>query len=176
MNPNGYDPAKRNVNIGPAEGRRFKKLGDLGEELAAEILKENGFKSIMNLNEKEMNFRFADFYAEKDGKKYLISVKTRNKYENNGKLNSRYKLGRNLLTKIEKALSIPEFSECEPAWLVIPMEEKTCDAYFGLISELEGGNGIVMSAKACNTYTCLAKNRLHGFDTIEFKNVYSRDN
>ena len=109
---------------------------------------------------------------EKDGKKYLISVKTRNKYENNGKLNSRYKLGRNLSTKIEKALSLPEFSECEPAWLAIAMEEKTCDAYFGLISELEGGNGIPMSVKAFNTYTCFAKNRLHEFDPEEFKNVY----
>ena len=160
------------LKMGPEEGKRFKKLGDIGEELAAEILKENGFKNIKNLNHEEMNFRFADFYAEKDGKKYLISVKTRNKYENNGKLNSRYKLGRNLLAKIEKALSIPEFSECEPAWLAIAMEEKTCDAYFGLISELEGGNGIPMSQKACSTKQCLALNRPHKFDSSEFLNIY----
>ena len=38
-NKRSYDPARRNIKMGPEEGRRFKKLGDFGEVLANEILK-----------------------------------------------------------------------------------------------------------------------------------------
>jgi len=156
-----YDPARRIIHMGPKEGKRFKKLGDIGEVIASQILEESGFKNIRNLNNEKMNVQFADFYAEKDGIKYLISVKARNKYERSGKLNSRYKLGKNLISRIESVLKSVEYKDCEPAWLTIAMEEKTCDAYFGLISDLNGKNGINMSLKACSTYQCFAKNRPH---------------
>jgi hypothetical protein len=64
--------------MGEQEGKRFKKLGDIGETLAAESLKENEFKNMRILNEIEMNFRFADFYEEKEWKNYLISIETKN--------------------------------------------------------------------------------------------------
>ena len=42
-----------------------------------------------------MNEPFADILCEKDDKRYIISVKARNMYQINGKLNSRYNLGSN---------------------------------------------------------------------------------
>jgi len=167
-----YNPAKRNINLGLKEGKRFKYLGNMGESIAEQVLKDNGFHNIRNVNTDKNNFHFADLYAEKGTRKYLISVKTRNKFEYSGKLNSRYKFGKNLIRKVEKALEPPEFKDCEPAWLSIAMEEKTFDAYFGLISELNGRNGINMSSKACATYQCFAKNRPHDFNSGDFKNIY----
>lgn len=49
-----------------------------------------------------MNETFADIECEKDGLKYIISVKARNKYQKNGKLNTRYNLGQDVY---EKALN-----------------------------------------------------------------------
>ena len=167
-----YDPSKRNIKLGSGEGKRFKKLGDFGEILAAEVLKENGFNKIRNLNDDQNNFEFADYYAEKDGQKFLISVKTRNKFEHTGILNSRYKLGRNLEKKIKHVLSQAEFNNCIPAWLAIAMEKTSFDAYFGLISDLAGNHGISMSLKACENYHCLARERDHHFNADDFLNSY----
>ena len=76
--------------------KRFKKLGDLGESLAEQLLKENGFTNVKNLNiEENKNVKTFDIYAERKKQKYVISVKARNKYENSKagpRLNSRYKL------------------------------------------------------------------------------------
>jgi hypothetical protein len=167
-----YDPAKRNVHLGPAEGKRFQRLGEIGELLAAQILKQNRFTDIRNLNSIKKNFVFADYHAEKDGTRYLISVKARNKYENNGALNSRYKFGKNLDKRIDRALSMEEFRGCKPAWLAIVLESEIFNAYFGLIEELESNHAILMSQKAISSYNHLAKDEVHGFDPDDFKNVY----
>ncbi len=60
---------------------RFKKLGDVGEELTDSLLRRNGFDEVRNLNLLRNNFAFADVFAERDGVRYVISVKMRNKYE-----------------------------------------------------------------------------------------------
>jgi hypothetical protein len=169
-----YDPAFRHVRLGPVEGRRFKHLGDIGEILAEQILRENGFTDIRNLNSIKKNFVFADYYAEKDRNKYLISVKARNKFENNGSLNTRYKLGRNLESRIESALKMEEFRDCMPAWLAIVLEAETYSAFFGLIKELDNNHGIPMSQKAKESYLCLAMDTPHEFDPDGFKNVYNK--
>ena len=74
--------------------QRRAKLGAFGEVLAVEELSANGFTDFGILNRQMKNHPFADLYAKRvrDGKKFLISVKTRNKYENNGKLNQLYKI------------------------------------------------------------------------------------
>jgi hypothetical protein len=64
------------------EAMRKKALGELGELIALKALVDNGFEKISHLNDtKRRNFPFADLLAEKDGKKYAISVKARNKFQ-----------------------------------------------------------------------------------------------
>jgi hypothetical protein len=75
------------------EAARKKSLGELGELFALKALVDKKFDRIRNLNDNSMNETFADIECEKDGVKYIISVKARNKYQKNGKLNTRYNLG-----------------------------------------------------------------------------------
>lgn len=169
-----YDPAKRGVKLTSIEGKRFKKLGDIGESIAMEVLLYNQFQSIVDLNEVKTNFPFADFSAERDGKKYLISVKARNKYERSGGVNSRYKLGAKVYQHVEKLLTSAEWSDYIPAWLAISIEPKCFDAYFGLVEQLNGGRGINMSDKAKRSYEVFALNNPHDYDFSEFGNVYEK--
>jgi len=63
------------------EASRKKSLGELGELFAIKALVDNHYEKIINLNDKKMNFPFADLYAEKEGKRFIFSVKARNKYQ-----------------------------------------------------------------------------------------------
>jgi hypothetical protein len=67
---------KRVAKLDKGVANRWKRLGDVGEELTESLLLKNGFTNIRNLNHNKKNFAFADFYAEKEGAKYVISVKT----------------------------------------------------------------------------------------------------
>lgn len=167
-----YDPSKRHIELTSTEGKRFKSLGDIGELLAKQLLLENGFIDVVDLNGLKANFPFADFSATKNDVQYLISVKARNKYENNGKINSRYKLGSKSYEHIKVLLTTDEFKNHKPAWLAIALEEKTFDAYFGLIEQLNSSRGINMSAKAKSSYVELAKEKDHTHDFSDFGNVY----
>lgn len=169
-----YDPAKREIKLTSIEGKRFKMLGDIGECIAMEVLLYNQFQNIVDLNEVKTNFAFADFSAERDGKKYLISVKTRNKYESSGRINSRYKLGAKVYEHIETLLASDEWNDYIPAWLAISIERKCFDAYFGLMEQLNGGRGINMSDKAKRDYDALALNNPHYYDFSKFGNVYEK--
>jgi hypothetical protein len=75
------------------EAARKKSLGELGELFALKALVDKKFDRIRNLNDNTRNEAFADIECEKDGLRYIISVKARNKYQKNGRLNSRYNLG-----------------------------------------------------------------------------------
>jgi hypothetical protein len=167
-----YDPARRNIKLTAKEGKRFKHLGNIGEFLAEKLLKSNGFSNIVNLNRIKNNFPFADFRAEKDGTGFLISVKTRNKYENNGRPNARIKLGKKVYAHINELNNDPEYKGLVPAWMIILMEENTFDAYFGTIPQLNGKRGISTSKKARDSYLELAYKEKHNFNSEEFKNTY----
>ena len=170
-----YDPARRNVSLTSKEGKRFKKLGDMGEQLALLLLERHGFIHFHNLNNSSMNFPFADLMAEKDGVKYLISVKARNKFEHTGKLNSRFKLG-DTEKKIQKLRNDEKFApyrDYVPAWMAIALDKHTYEAYWGLIDELPNKRGISMSEKAKQNYRCLAKDQPHNFNFDEFGNIYN---
>lgn len=173
-----YDPSERKVEITKKEGRRFKKLGDFGEQLTSGILAKNGFCEIIDLNTKMMNFPFADFSAERNSIKYIISVKSRNKYEHTGKLNSRYKLGNSekTLNKIKTEEKYSEYKDYEPAWLAISFEKKTFDAYFGTIEMLKNKRGISMSKKHLDKYENLSLKENHCFDSEDFINIYNKKN
>ena len=167
-----YDPAIRKIKLTSLEGKRFKKLGDIGESIADELLLTNGFDNVKNLNDVKVNFPFADFLAEKEGNRYLISVKTRNKYERSGKLNSRYKLGSKVYEHIQSLLAQNEWENCIPAWIAIAIGPCHFDGYFGTIAQLSGGRGINMSNKAVQNYLQLAKDMEHNYDFSEFGNIY----
>ncbi len=164
---------KRSAKLDKEVAHRFKKLGDIGEELTESLLKGNGFENVQNLNHLKNNFPYADFYAEKDCVRYVISVKIRNKYEftrdGTKRLNSRYKLG----SKCYEYAQIAERQfDAQAAWLTISLDAKTYSAYFGLLSSLNGSRGVNMSEKAIASYHCLAKDMLHSFNYAELKNAY----
>ena len=150
---------------------RCRRLGDLGEELAEHLLVTNGFTNILNLNKSKMNQPFADFYAERGGRKYVISVKARNKYEfGSGKLNSRYKLGKKCHEHAKNTSR--QFDGAVSAWLAISLREKTFSAFFGLLESLNGSTGVLMTDKAITNYECLARDEEHGYAYDGFRNEY----
>ncbi len=140
---------------------RTKQLGDFGEQLAIKLLAGAGFTEILDLNEKQSNYPFADLYAERDGERFIISVKTRLKYERLGGLNPRYNLG---LEWRRKAALAERNEDAIAAWLTIPVDEHTYSAYFGLVALVEESNGIPMVPEALQYYECLAANQPHGLD------------
>jgi hypothetical protein len=150
---------------------RCRRLGDIGEELAEHLLVTNGFTNVLNLNKSRMHYAFADFYAERDGRKFVISVKARNKYEfGSGKLNSRYKLGAKCHEHAKHAER--QFDSAVAAWLVISLEAKTFSAFFGLLECLNGSTGVLMTDNATAKYKCLARDEEHRYIYNGLKNEY----
>ncbi len=153
---------------------RSRSIGKLGEEIAEVVLKLNGFTNIRNLNATKHNYQYADVYAEKDGKRFVISVKTRNKYTASEKLNAFYNL------VVGGDLAFARFAEksenAEAAWIAISLEDETFDAYFGLLSSLHNVRSIPMRPRDTNEYFCLAQASPHGKDPLDFKNSYKTQN
>jgi Holliday junction resolvase len=54
-------------------------LGNWGEDKASKLLNGAGFYSVRNLNSAKANHPFADIFAERGGRRFIIGVKTRNK-------------------------------------------------------------------------------------------------
>ena len=121
------------------EAARKKSLGELGELFALKALVDKKFDRIRNLNDNSMNEAFADILCEKDGIKYIISVKARNKYQKNDKLNTRYNLGEKVY---EKALSAEKKYNGSAYWLAIQFDHKSFSIYFGSLKELNGSKAI----------------------------------
>ena len=137
------------------EASRKKSLGELGELFAIKALVDNHYEKIINLNDKKMNFPFADLYAEKEGKSFIVSVKARNKYQKNHKLNAYYNLG----SAAYKKAAIAEKEYCaEPHWMAIQFDQFTYSIYWGSLKELNGKNTIPLLQCAKGTIgICLAK-------------------
>lgn len=121
------------------EAARKKSLGELGELFALKALVDKRFDRIRNLNDALMNEPYADIECEKGGVKYIVSVKARNKYQKNGKLNTRYNLGSNVY---QKALLAEEKYNAEAYWMAIQFDDKSFSIYFGSLSELKGSKAI----------------------------------
>ncbi|MEY9768581.1 Holliday junction resolvase-like predicted endonuclease [Sinorhizobium fredii] len=154
---------------------RTSKLGRLGETLAEECLKAAGYKEVRNLN-LGTNFPFADLIAELSGKRYLISVKSRNEFRADGNLNECYNAVK--LNEAEKrALQVQGKSQDEitaiiweavdglaqqwnacPAWIAVPMrpEESSYSAYFGEVSLIRHRRSIPVLPSDRLRYTELA--------------------
>lgn len=121
------------------EAARKKSLGELGELFALKAFVDKKFDRIRNLNDNLMNETFADIECEKDGLKYIISVKARNKYQKGGKLNTRYNLGANVY---EKAISAEKKYNASAYWMAIQFDHKSFSIYFGSLKELNGSKAI----------------------------------
>ena len=154
-----------------ATAARSHRLGRTGEEWAEALLARNGFVHIHNLNAEQTNHSYADIYAEKDTHKYVISVKTRNKLQAGGTLNGLYNLSSSG-NHYETAAIAENSKKAKAAWIAIAVEENVFSAYFGLLADLNGKNGIPMTEIAISKYQCLAKNEPHQLDYSQIKNVY----
>jgi len=121
------------------EAARKKSLGELGELFAIKALVDKRFDKIRNLNDNHRNEPFADLYCEKGSKKFIISVKSRNKYQKNKKLNPRYNLGSNVGNK---ALVAEKKYNAKAHWMAIQFDGLTYNIYFGTIEELKGSKAI----------------------------------
>ena len=121
------------------EAARKKSLGELGELFAIKALVDKKFDRIRNLNDHTMNEAFADIECEKDGVRYVISVKARNKYQKDGKLNTRYNLGRDVYNK---AITTEKKYNALAHWMAIQFDQKSYSIYFGSLMDLNGHKAI----------------------------------
>lgn len=151
------------------EAMRKKALGELGELVALKTLVDNGFEKISHLNDtKRRNYPFADLFAVKDGKKYAISVKARNKFQKNGTLNNRYNLKRAHIEAVENEL------DAEAYWMAIQFDKNSYSVRFGSVMELKDARGKPLSGipmgKDCAYGKEWVKDKSHYFDFSFFTN------
>lgn len=150
------------------EAARKKSLGELGELFAIKALVDQKFDRIRNLNDDAMNEAFADLTCEKDGVKLVISVKARNKYQKNGKLNSRYNLGENAY---KKALASTKKHNAKACWMAIQFDSNSFSIYFGHLEELNGSNAIPIDKCEKGVIGEIwVKNKRHYFDFDYYTN------
>lgn len=140
-----------------SDKQRMQALGQWGENKTLALLKHAGFMQERDVNAETCNHPFGDIYAERDGVRYLISVKTRNKFQTSGLLNPCY----NVRKKGVDVLCIARRYHAQLAWVtvqVIPERQLFC-SYFGTINQIqEHGErfSIPMQASATSRYECLA--------------------
>lgn len=143
---------------------RTTKLGRIGESLAEECLRAAGFDPVANLNDGIRNFPYADIIATEAGQPYLIGVKARNEFRDNGSLNPTYNAikindakNRELqrLGKSEAEITAMMWAAVDklaapygaiPAWIAIAMrpEQGTHSAYYGLAAMIRHRRSIPM--------------------------------
>ena len=153
------------------DAKRKKALGELGELFAIKALVDEGFTNIKNLNDEKMNFPYGDLYAENGENKYIISVKARNKFEKNGKENTRYKLGQNPEKAYKNAKKAEKEKNAKAYWMVIPFDTNTFDVYMGSLDELDGNGAVLIrSCQSGKIGECLQKEKPHYFDWDYFAN------
>ena len=150
------------------EAARKKSLGELGELFAIKALVDEKFDRIRNLNDDHMNEAYADILCEKNGKRIVVSVKARNKYQKDGKLNASYNLGANAY---EKAQKIAAKYNAEPYWMAIQFDTHEYSIFFGSLEELDGKKAIpVKKCMSGEIGSILVNNRRHYFDFDFYSN------
>lgn len=139
---------------------RTKALGDWGERTAAAALEWAGFAGIFDLNSNRLNHPFGDLLAERDGKRFLVGVRTRNRLTANGVLNASY----NVCKKGADLDGLSAIYGAEPAWvtLQVDVEFQRYSCYFGTIAEINADRirySVPMTEAATSRYECLARDR-----------------
>jgi Holliday junction resolvase len=131
---------KRTLILSKETAYRAARLGALGENIAPSYLQRAGFNAVRNLNDDQNNHPFADLIAEREGLTYIISVKTRNKFEaRSGNLDSRYKLYTPKHARLIEHLAA--LHNATPAWLAIQIDGERLSIYFGTVEQLHGNKG-----------------------------------
>jgi hypothetical protein len=145
--------------------QRKRALGDWGEKKAIDLLKRAGFRNVRDINAETFNHPFGDIYAERDGARYLIGVKTRNKYQVSGLINPTY----NVRKRGVDVNSVARKCNATLAWVGIALvpEEQRFSAYFGTIAQIEDAGerfSIPMKPEQTTRYECLSR-RVEEFDS-----------
>ncbi|MGG7144409.1 hypothetical protein ACQPVP_13210 [Clostridium nigeriense] len=150
------------------EAARKKSLGELGELFAIKTLVDEQYDKIRNLNDEHMNEEYADIYCEKGDRRLIISVKARNKFGVDGKLNGYYNLGTNAYEKAKRA---SEKYNAEAYWMAIQFDMNYYSVYFGTLECLNGANAIpVKKCEKGQIGTILVNKKTHYFDFNFYKN------
>jgi hypothetical protein len=137
---------------------RLRALGDWGEQKAFALLERAGFSGVRELNTEFPNHPFGDICAERDGARYVIGVKTRNKFQVSGLLNPTY----NVRKRGADVEAIARRLNAILAWVAIPViaEEQKFSAYFGTIAQIEDRGerfSIPMKPEQTARYECLSR-------------------
>jgi hypothetical protein len=137
---------------------RLRALGNWGEKKAIDLLKRAGFSTVRELNADFPNHPFGDICAERNGARYLIAVKTRNKYQASGLINPTY----NVRKREADIGATAQRHDAIPAWIAIPVipEERIFSAYFDRISKIEEAGerfSIPMRPGQTVRYECLSR-------------------
>ncbi|BCH27961.1 hypothetical protein [Mesorhizobium sp. L-8-3] len=153
------------------ERERTKLLGIWGEHKALALLARAGFSTVRDVNAETFNHPFGDIYAERAGERYLIGVKTRNKYQVNGSLNPTY----NVRKKGADVLAIARPYKAQLAWVTVQVipERQVFWSYFGTIALIEDRGerfSIPMQVSAIRRYECLAYEETDTTLRLEFSN------
>jgi hypothetical protein len=176
---------KDRVVLGVDTARRGSKLGFIGEQLALMELSLHGFTAIKHLNYPKKNHPFADVYAEHDGEKFWISVKTRNKYQNDGTINYCYKI-----SPKERAFAL-NLEQTNPNTIAacigvsVVVSQNSClggeppnsySCYFAKLGQLTDRQGMGMRVRQLSSYRCLAENKFvpSDHDISDCENVFQR--
>ena len=159
------------INI--KESSRKKSLGELGELFAIKTLVDSEFDKIRNLNDTRITEPFADILCEKNGKRYFISVKARNKYQLDGKINSRYNLGSDAY---KHSMNSEKKYDAKAYWMAIQFDFHEYSVFFGSLEELNGSKGIPISkCERGDVGSILVNRKRHYFDFSFYKNVRKRN-
>jgi hypothetical protein len=150
---------------------RTRALGRWGELKAVKMLRDAKFCNVRDMNEATANHPFGDIYAERNGKRYLLGVKTRNKYQVSGLLNPSY----NIKKRGSDVSKLAELHRAHLAWVAIQVipERQIIWAYFGTIEEIEEqGERFSIPMREYDTckYECLAKEKLDESLRVEWTN------
>jgi hypothetical protein len=140
--------------------QRLRALGDWGEQKAVALLERAGFGEIRELNTEFPNHPFGDICATRGGTRYLIGIKTRNKYQASGLLNPTY----NVRKRGVDVEAIARRHEAILAWVAISAvpEEQNFSAYFGTIDQIDHAGerfSIPMRPEDTDGYECLSRPR-----------------
>ncbi len=138
--------------------QRKRALGDWGERKALDLLKRAAFRNVRDINAESANHPFGDIFAERNGERYLIGVKTRNRYQMSGLINPTY----NVRKRGADVQGIARRHSATLAWVAIAVvpEEQTFSAFFGTIAQIEDAGerfSIPMKPEQTAHYECLSR-------------------
>jgi hypothetical protein len=139
----GHEGINMIATKGASKKTREQELGDYGEDRARELLLARGFDPVEKMPK---NFPFFDLMAKRGARRFLFSVRTRNKSTASGAVK---KDNYNLYTKhghFEAATKIAKFFAAKLCWVAVTVDTrtKTFSAYTGDVSKLPSPKYIPM--------------------------------